>query len=482
MKQIALTLFLTLMFFSVFSQRWEQTFNQFPIDGECAFGVHATADGGLLMLGSRGFNGQNAQVSYLQKLDSEGKIQWKKDIATSGAVKFTALTGGNFALLSRNKDSNDNFVFFYTLFQPNGIILKTDSIRADGSTSLKAWALAPIYTGLSNGGFVVGARSTLPGLETAYLRTYDAFGDPRNVFPTYQFNSDSLIIRDVVQLGDGNFYAIGFNNYPFQTDADPVWFKMENNGHMDSTWVKIWDDPNPNNDTHETFQDIAPTLDGNMWVLSLKDADLGPDFSQLYFKKLNTSGEEIYSKFLADHISNVDFAGYDRSKIVPLPDGGAVILFETFIPDLTGEDFSLARVNANGSLLWIKHYGREKRFTESPFDLTLMPDGGFAIAGWFNDELYDTNDAYVIRTDQNGDVYTNHVHGLVYADLNSNCLKDANEPPLAGWMVRLERQGQNPFNTITGLDGRYSIPADLGASQLLATLPGFAKCYFLCTF
>jgi hypothetical protein len=469
MKRYALTLFLTLTFFCSYSQQWEQVFNQFPVDGECAFGVHPTSDGGLLMLGSRGFNGLNSQVAYLQKMDAEGKVQWKKDLANSGAVKFTALSDGNFAMMSRNKDSNDNFVFFYTLFKPNGTILKTDSIRADGSTNLKAWALAPIYTGLSNGGFVVGARTSLPGFETAFLRTYNAAGDPANVFPTYQFNSDSLVIRDVVQLGDGDFYAVGFNNYPFQTDADPVWFKMGNNGHMEPNWVKVWDDANPNEDTNETFQDIVPTLDGNMWVLSLKDADLGPDFSQLYLKKLNTNGEEIYSKFIADHISNVDFGGYDRSKIVPLPDGGAAILFETYIPDITGEDFSLARVNFNGDLLWTKHFGREKRFTESPFDLTLMADGGFAIAGWFNDELFDTNDAYVIRTDENGNVYTNHVYGQVYADLNGNCTKDANEPPLAGWMLRLERQGQSAFNTITGLDGRYAIPAALGASQVRIT-------------
>jgi uncharacterized repeat protein (TIGR01451 family) len=467
MKLYALTLLLILTNFCLYSQRWEQTFNQFPVDGECAFGLQATPDGGLLMLGSRGFNGQESHISYLQKIDEDGKIQWKRDLVTSGAIKFIVLSDGNYAMLSRNKDVSDNLSFFYTLFQPNGTIIKTDSVRADGSTDLKAWALAPIHTGLSIGGFVVGARSTYApsNYETAFLRTYTANGDPSNVFRTY-YASDSLIIRDVVQLADGKFYAVGFNHYPFQTDADPVWFKMDDNGHMEPNWVKVWDDTDPNVISNDAFHDIAPTLDGNMWVLGLKDAVLGPDYSQLYLKKINISGEEIYTKFIADHISNIDFVGYDHSKIVPLPDGGAAILFETYVPDITGEDFSLARVDAAGNVLWIKHYGREKRFTESPFDLALMSNGGFALAGWFNDELFETNDAYVIRTDQNGDVYTNHVHGQVYADLNGNCSKESSEPPLAGWLLRLERPGQSTYTTLTGLDGRYTMPADAGTSQV----------------
>jgi uncharacterized repeat protein (TIGR01451 family) len=467
MIKSALTLFLALTFFCSYGQKWEQVFNQYPIDGECAFGVQPTADGGLLMLGARGFNGQGSQVSYFQKLDAEGNVLWKRDISESGAIKFVTLNNGNLAVLSRNKDANNNFSFFYALVQPNGTILKYDTVSSDGNSQLKAWSIAPIKQGLSIGGFVITAKVLAPdGYQTAILRTYDATGEPTNSFPTYLMNSDSLILRDVVQLADGDYYAVGFNKYDYQIDADPVWIKMGYNGHMEPSWIKVWDDPNPDFNISEAFHDIAPTLDGNMWVLSLQDANLGPDFSKLFLKKINTSGEEIYSKFIATNVSNVDFAGYDHSKIVPLPDGGAAILYETYVPDLTGEDFSLARVNAAGNLLWTKHYGREKRFTETPFDLVLMQDGGFAMAGWFNDELYETNDAYVIRTDENGDVYTNNVYGQVFADLNSNCVKDANEPPLAGWMLRLEQQGQNTFNVLTDFNGRYALPANLGTSQV----------------
>lgn len=466
---------LLLLFCFVFFQnqaiaqsRWERIYNEFPVQGEAAFGLDATADGGFLVLASRGFDTQAAQQTYLMKVDADGSVSWKHDIGLGGGVKLQRLLSGNYGVLTRRRNFPDTiFQYSYALVTPTGTVLQSAPLSAGGATRIKATFLTPIVEGLSSGGFAVTARGEFPGpFVSNFIKTYSANGDPQNVFPTYEIpQQDSLTIRCLVQAADGHFYGVGFYEFSGQKDADGVWFKMADDGHMKPQWVKILDnDPNPAKKNFDRFHDIAAATDGNLWVLNLRDANLGPYLDSLFLMKYDTAGNLLFSKKLAGNISNLDFAGLDRSKILPLAEGGAVVLYETFIDTTIGEDFSMTRVDENGNVVWTRHFGREKRFTESPFDIVRAADDGFALVGWFNDELFNSNDAYLVRTDAQGLVSSNYVDGQVFADLNKNCQKDANEPPLGGWMLRLERNGKPAFNTLTAPDGKFALPTDTGAS------------------
>ncbi len=470
--------FRTLIFLCFLTQnivaqsRWERIYNEFPVAGEAAFGLETTADGGFLVLASRGFDTQSAQTTYMMKVDADGAVQWKHDLGLGGGVKISRLTTGNFGILTRRRNFPDSvFKYSYLLCTPTGTVLNSGLLTTDSSVQMKATFLTPIVAGLSSGGFALAAKGIFPGqFVSNFIRTFAENGDPQNVFATYQIPQDSFSIRCITQTSDGFFHGVGYFDYPSQDDADGVWFKMSHDGHMEPNWFSVFDDdPDPTKKNADKFHDIARATDGNFWVLNLRNANLGPFLDSLFLMKYTPSGSLISKKYIAPHVSNLDFAGLDRSKILPLAEGGAVILYETFVDTTVGEDFSLIKVDEAGNKIWTRHFGREKRFTESPFDVVRTADGGFGMVGWFNDELFDSNDAYLIRTDPAGLVSSNYIEGTVFADINLNCQKDAGEPPLGGWMMRLERNGKPAFNTLTGADGKYALPTDTGFSVVRIT-------------
>ncbi len=447
------------------AQRWERVYNEYPIEGETSAGILNTPDGGFLLLCTRGKDNTSPLVSYLMKVDEDGAVQWKHDLILGNSVKLAQLNNGNLVALTHRRPAPGlEHTYFYTVCTPTGAVIKQDSVHATDMTGIKATFLAPILTGIDAGGFMIAAKGTLPGpFRTAFLRIYTATGEAKNTFPVYQTNQDSLTIRCLAQDPNGQYFGVGHNEYAVQEDNDGVFFRMDQNGHMEPTWVKIWGNTGQAPHEADKFHDIAPAADGNFFVLNLRNADLGPVLDTLQLLKIDLAGNQIFRKNISTQISNVDFVGLDRTKILPLPDGGAVLLFENYNPDTYGEDFALEKVDASGNRVWHRQFGREKRYDESPFDFVAAP-GGYALCGFFSDNLFNTNSDYLVRTDANGTTGTNYIGGKIFQDLNQNCQPDAGEAALGGWMLRLERPGKPAFNTISDAAGNYALPTDTGFS------------------
>lgn len=200
----------------------------------------------------------------------------------------------------------------------------------------------------------------------------------------------------------------------------------------------------------------------------------------VYLIRLDTSGDTIWTNHYGGQGSDY---GED---VIELDDGGFIIAGYTtsYSIGLNRYDCYLVRVNLNGDTLWTRHYGGE--FDDKAYAIELFEDG-FVLAGYTHNFGTTERDAYIIKTNFNGDtVWTKTIGGL-YNDWGFNIYKtDDDGLILTGefdkygdgnhdvWLVKIDnlvvgienelfpnqyflsQNYPNPFNPTTKIS--YSVP------------------------
>jgi len=103
-------------------------------------------------------------------------------------------------------------------------------------------------------------------------------------------------------------------------------------------------------------------------------------------------------------------AGYDNgNSIQQTSDGGYIIVGRTTSSD-TGEfDVYLIKTDTYGNLSWAKTYGGSN--WDGGYSVQVTSDGGYIIAGRTNSFGAGYKDVYLIKTDQNGDTLWTKTYG-----------------------------------------------------------------------
>ncbi len=453
------------------AQGWERVYNQFPLKGEVLRAVLPTADDGLLVLGVSGSDAPEGPRSYLQKVDADGEIQWTRDVYadTFGheAWKMVRQASGRLAILSAEK-APGNVVPTYWVYtcDEDGSNGSGPHLLVATAEAKRAWDIAPRIGG---GSVVTGRYKITSSLSLAYIQVLSDLGVGQQSFPIP--GSDSLALVSVASLEDGGFVAAGY--FREAGDEDPYLVRLNSAGS------KVWDfrlnDPPTGSPDTIAFHEVAAAPDGGFWVVGSKNLLNGWTRDSFFVQKFSPAGQPLWKKTFADHLSYLEFGGFDRSKILPTADGGLTILYETYHdgPGKGGEDLNLTKLDASGNTVWTRRYGREKRWNESPFDF-CQTSNGFAVASWLNDTVFFSNDGYLLRTDAQGLISTNHVQGRVVFDQNLDCAANPGEKKLVGWQVQVLRQGQLVGTALTDFDGHFSIDADTGQLVLKAVAPNAA--------
>jgi len=101
----------------------------------------------------------------------------------------------------------------------------------------------------------------------------------------------------------------------------------------------------------------------------------------------------------------------DNAKAVQItPDGGSVIVGNTITsPDEDFPDIFVVRTDRYGAVLWSKNYGG--RDSEGANDVLVASDGGFIIVGYTDSFGAGSKDAYLIKTDAQGNVQWTKTYG-----------------------------------------------------------------------
>jgi len=96
------------------------------------------------------------------------------------------------------------------------------------------------------------------------------------------------------------------------------------------------------------------------------------------------------------------------------PDGGYVVAGYTHSVGAGGNDFYLFRIGAAGNLIWDKTYGGAK--DEQAYAVAVTADGGYAICGFTNSIGTGIEDIYLVRTDADGDSVWTRTYGGTTGD------------------------------------------------------------------
>ncbi|HLP94620.1 MAG TPA: T9SS type A sorting domain-containing protein [Saprospiraceae bacterium] len=144
-----------------------------------------------------------------------------------------------------------------------------------------------------------------------------------------------------------------------------------------------------------------------------------------------------------------------------LPGGDLVLVGEHIPEGSNSRDGFMARVNAQGGLVWFRTYGGLRG--DICWDVAVPANGnGFIIAGQTGSYSAGGDlQAWLLQTDALGFAWTNRVAGRVVRDEIEDCVENSGEPGLSGWIITASGEPGAVY-TLTDSSGEYSMGLDTG--------------------
>jgi len=196
------------------------------------------------------------------------------------------------------------------------------------------------------------------------------------------------------------------------------------------------------------------TPQGNFALVGLTN-----DNSDVYLLMLNDEGEELWSKSYGGIFDDIGYS------VTIAADGGFVIGGLKTITPTTNQAY-LIKTDKNGELEWERLFG--SLGLDGGRSVISTTDGGFVMAGEFDinnapdrTNLLPLYDMYLVKTDGDGNVFTNTIKGTVHRDMNTNCEQDADEKVLEDWLVKI-KNGNDVFYATTDANGEYEVTVKNG--------------------
>ena len=420
---------------AIHAQTWEQTWGDTGYDGSSE--MKQTADGGFVVVGAH-TNPLDSLFGdvLLLKIDENGEEEWHQIFVTEKSDGATSVL-----------------------------------ITPDGGYLIAGWS-----RGLSANG----------SLDNWFIKT-DNQGNLEWENKYVNGDEDDWTSK-LIPANDGGYIAFGTT-----ANVEPTWYKakiikMDENGNI--LWEKLYWAPN----WHFLGTDIVALNDGSGYVFS-GDKDYNANLT-----KVDNDGNVLFNTSYA-------FPGDYSSRghcVIEADDGGFLLGVDEYYANTDGEDRAfivktdangveewsniyggqkderlgrvtrsangnfcflgtsnsvgnnyiqlwLFEIDVNGNVIWERYYGGIQRELYGKINVDV--NNGFLIAGSTASYGQGNFDAYLLRTDSVGHVYSNYVEGNVYEDLNENCVKDGAELVLPKWLVRIA--GDRIYETLTDDDGHY---------------------------
>ncbi len=433
------------------AQGWEQTFGGNANDQ--AFSVISTLDGGYAVLGFSESNSALGTNVILVKTDENGEEQWSKSFGGTRDDKGYELVqdkAGNYIIIGQTSSIGNG--------EDDVLLLKVNSKGEEiwqkaygGPYNDRGFSLAAA----KDGGYILTGRTELIEDESAnvYLIRTDADG---NLLWEQNFGGADIEIGEgVIEASDGSIVIVGEN----QSDAIPNPFSP-NNISSDVYFIKtnafgkVLVEKTFGNVEEDKAFDVIETADGNFALTGMTNGK-----RDLYLLMLDKNGEELWSKSYGGIYDEVGHS------IIATPDGGFAIGGVKEITP-TASQMYLVKTDSQGVLEWDRLFG--SLGSDFGRSVALAPDGGYVLAGEFDinnaadrTSLIPLYDMYVVKTDEEGNVFSNTIRGTVHRDLNTNCEQDTGEKTLEDWLVRV-RNNDAIFYATTDENGEYSLTVKNG--------------------
>jgi hypothetical protein len=199
----------------------------------------------------------------------------------------------------------------------------------------------------------------------------------------------------VKELQDGSLIAAGFTMSSTNYSKDILVIKTDAQGNLE--WQRSYGDVQD-----ETANSIDISSDGG-FIISGEVINENTGFSLCYLIKIDDEGELAWSNTFGGSLND------NGHSVISTNDAGFTITGMTRSLGDSNGDMWLIKVNVNGQMEWERTYGGD--YTESGRTIQQTVDGGYIIIGQTESIALGYNDAYLIKTDAQGNEMWSQIFG-----------------------------------------------------------------------
>ncbi len=222
--------------------------------------------------------------------------------------------------------------------------------------------------------------------QITFQKTYSGTGDDRGY--------------SVQQTADGGYIITG-STFSFGAGNHDVYLiKTDVNG--DSLWTKTFGGLND-----DEGRSIQQTSDGGYIIAGSTESFGAGDFD-IYLIKTDSNGDSLWTKTFGGTNEDLGFSAKQTT------DGGYIVTGSYYISAVLFYNVILIKTDANGNILWTKSFGGTEDEVGKAIQQTS--DGGYIITGYTQSFGVGNVDAYLIKTDANGNLLWSKMIGGVLQD------------------------------------------------------------------
>ena len=335
-------------------------------------------------------------VFSLMQVSAEPSVMWDKTYGGTGydrAQSLVVTSDGGYAILGRTTSFGEG--------GSDAWLVKTDALgnmmwnHTYGGTNFDA-GMSLVAT--SDGGYAIAGHTSSFGAGDVdfWLVKTDSAG---NMLWQEAYGGTGLdrTYTMVVAL-DGGYALAGYTN-SFDSENYDFWLvKTDSSGKME--WSQ-----NYGGTEYEYAFSLVATHDGG-YAIAGETGSFGAE-GDFWLVKTDADGNMEWSQ-------NYGGPKYDRAEsLIVTSDGGYLIAGSTAVSN-ENVDLLLVKTDASGNMVWQKTYGKTAEdygvSGDSPTSVVQTNDGGYAIAG-FTGPSATGDDAWLVKTDANGNMEWNQTYG-----------------------------------------------------------------------
>lgn len=243
-----------------------------------------------------------------------------------------------------------------------------------------------------------------------------AFAREAEVIKTYGGNGSDRGIH-VIQASDGNFLIVGNTTVPGKKlDV----FLLKCNSAGDTLWTRTYGGSEEDNGWS-----IKETADKGFIIVGFTQS-YGAGQDDVFLLKTDANGNKEWQKTIGGTGEDIGWS------IAINDDEGYTIAAQTNSVGNGDLDAYLIRTDANGDTLWTRAYGGPK--VDRVFSVGIAADGSILLAGITYSFGAGDRDAYLLKTDKNGQLLWQKTYGGPgYDNAHAVIVNDKNEIILTGY-------------------------------------------------
>jgi len=239
------------------------------------------------------------------------------------------------------------------------------------------------------GGYVIGGYTSNNGND-AFLTKTDSIGS--EVWSKFYGTAASDMGLSLIKTSDGGYAFSGQTNQGGDYDAWLV--KTDSSGNLQ--WSRTYGGP-----SDDVAEDVVQTTDGG-YALTGPTHSYGAGLSDWWLVRTDSNGNMLWNQAYGG-------SSYDEAHAIALADDGFALAGDTISFGAGSYDFWLVKTDFMGNMVWNKTYGRTG--WERAYDMIPTSDGGYALTCYTNSFGAGGYDAWLVKTDENGNEQWNKTYG-----------------------------------------------------------------------